>query len=46
MSNDLNAIINFINNQNQRRVNLEHNLYLNLIKNKFQSFREALQKSS
>ena len=48
MSNDLNAIISFINNQNQRIVNLEHNLnkqslHMNLIKNKSQSFSQYSQ---
>ena len=48
MSNDLNAIISFLNNQNQRLVNLEHNLnkqslHMNLIKNKSQSFSQYSQ---
>jgi len=48
MPNDLNAIISFINNQNQRIVNLEHNLnkqilHMNLIKNKSQSFSQYSQ---
>lgn len=48
MSIDLNAIISFINNQNQRIVNLEHNLnkqnlHMNLIKDKSQSFSQYSQ---
>ena len=45
---DLNSIISFINNQNQRIVNLEHNLnkqnlHMNLIKDKSQSFSQYSQ---